>query len=193
MKNKSLIIIIAVLVAVIAVAAVAYPSLSKKAEENMKSDTTSQSEDKDSEKTSLSPDSEEYKQFEGIKFYDKDGKEVVLTDMLGKPIIINFWATWCGYCIMEMPDFEAAYKKYGDEVQFVFINPDEDIKTGESFIKGKGFDIPTYYDLDTLAAYAFSIRSYPTTAAIDAKGNIKYLRPGMITAETLEGIIKSIK
>lgn len=191
MKNKSLIIIIAALVAIVAVAAVVYPSLSEKAQQQLQADTSAE-ENTGNEKNTLSSDSEAYKKFEGIKFYDKDGKEIQLTDMLGKPILINFWATWCGYCVMEMPDFEKAYKEYGDEIQFVFINPDESINTGESFLSSEGFEIPAYYDLDHIAAYAFSVRSYPTTIAIDRNGEIKYLRPGMINADTLNSIIDSI-
>ena len=47
---------------------------------------------------------------------DIDGNEVSSLDLLGKPTIINFWATWCGYCMKEMPDFQTAYETYGDKI-----------------------------------------------------------------------------
>ena len=54
--------------------------------------------------------------------YDKDGNKVGLSDYLGKPVVLNFWASWCGPCASEMPDFEEAYKERGDKIQFLMIN-----------------------------------------------------------------------
>lgn len=184
MKNKSLIIIITALVAVIAVAAAVYPSLAEKATDSLET-TVSQNSDKTDEAV--------YPQVQDIKLFDKEGKEVKLSDFYGKPIILNFWATWCGYCIQEMPDFEEAYKEYGDEIQFLFINTDDGIEKGESFIKDKTYTFPAYYDLEYNAAITYSITGIPRTIAIDKDGNIRYNRSGMIDAETLESIIEMIK
>lgn len=129
----------------------------------------------------------------GISVYDKDGNEVKLEDLSGKPVLLNFWATWCGYCIMEMPDLEEAYKKYGNEIQFLIVNTDDGIKNGEEFIKSKGYTFPTYYDLEYKAAIAYGITSIPRTIAIDKDGNVLYNQPGMLTADSLESIIEMIR
>lgn len=129
----------------------------------------------------------------GISVFDKNGNEVKLEDLSGKPVLLNFWATWCGYCIMEMPDLEEAYKKYGDEIQFLIVNTDDGIKNGEEFIKTKGYTFPTYYDLEYKAAIAYGITSIPRTIAIDKDGNVLYNQPGMLTADSLESIIEMIK
>lgn len=182
MKNKSLIITLVILVAIIAVAAIAYPKLSEKATEG----TTAVQNDSTSEE-------KKYPEMADIKIFDSNGNEVQLSDFKGKPIIVNFWATWCGYCIQEMPDFEEAYKQHGDEVQFLIVNTDDGIEKGEEFIKDKGYTFPTYYDLDYNAAITYGITGIPRTIAIDKTGNILYNRSGMINAETLEGIIEMIK
>ena len=54
--------------------------------------------------------------------YDAGGMPVKLSDYLGKPVIVNFWASWCGPCKSEMPEFEEAFKQYGDRIQFMMIN-----------------------------------------------------------------------
>ncbi len=185
MKNKTLIITAAALIAVIAIAAFVYPELAKKANDNIESTTASAAEN--------NSDTVQYTKYSDIQIFDKNGESLKLSDFEGKPVILNFWATWCGYCIQEMPDFENAYKKYGDEIQFMIINTDDGIKAGEAFIKNKGYTFPTYYDLEYNAAVTYAITGIPRTIAIDKDGNIKYNRSGMIDAATLESIIEMIK
>ena len=181
MKNKSLIVTIFVLVAVIALAVAVYPSLAEKAVEA----TTA-------EQTSIA-DTVQYKKYTDIRIFDKNGNEVKLSDFEGRPMILNFWATWCGYCVQEMPDFEDAFKEYGDEIQFLIVNTDDGIGDGEKFIADKGYSFPTYYDLEYNAAITYGISGIPRTIAIDADGNIRYNRAGMVDAATLESIIDMIK
>ncbi len=181
MKNKSLIIIIAVLVAVIAIAAAVYPSLADKAEQTTSAEQGSAS------------DTLQYQKYKDVRIFDNTGTELLLSDFEGKPMILNFWATWCGYCIQEMPDFEAAYKEYGDEIQFLIVNTDDGIVNGEKYIKEKGYTFPSYYDLESYAVMTYGITGIPRTIAIDKDGNIRYNRAGMIDAEALQSIIDMIK
>lgn len=202
MKNKSLIIIIAVLVAVIAVAAIVYPKLSEQANENsgngISAATGSQDKNQNSNNPAISdnnagnPDIQ--LQTTDIRVFDKDGNEVCLSDFAGKPIIVNFWANWCGYCLYEMPAFEAAYKKYGDEINFLMINSNDGIEKGGKTVTKNGYTFPVYYDLDYEAHIAYKLHAgLPRTLALDAEGNLIYNRSGMINAEILEQIIRSIK
>ncbi len=122
--------------------------------------------------------------------YDAAGNEVKLSDFYGKPIIINFWTTWCPYCIEEMPYFEEAWKKYGEEINFLMVDcVDGDRETqemGESYIEKNGFTFPVYYDTTEIAAYTYQIYSLPTSVFIDSEGKILVYYPGRLTAEMLQ-------
>lgn len=121
--------------------------------------------------------------------YDADGDEVRLSDYFGKPIVLNFWASWCGPCKMEMPDFQEKFLTLGDEVQFLMVNMTagrETQESAESFIAEQGYTFPVLFDLDSSAAAAYGAYSLPTTIFIDAQGNGIARATGAIDAETLQ-------
>jgi thiol-disulfide isomerase/thioredoxin len=122
--------------------------------------------------------------------YDAQGNEIKLSDFYGKPIIINFWATWCPYCVEEMPVFEEAYRKYGDDIHFLMIDDvdgqRETQAKGERFIQEKGFTFPVYYDTEGFAGYTYQVYSLPTSVFIDSEGYIVIYYPGQLTAEMLQ-------
>ena len=122
--------------------------------------------------------------------YDLDGKEVHLSDFFGKPIVLNFWASWCGPCQMEMPDFNEKYLEIGEKVQFLIINMTdgsrETVETASAFIAEKGYSFPVYYDTDLDAATVYSVYSLPTTYFIDVEGYTVARATGAISGETLQ-------
>ena len=127
---------------------------------------------------------------------DEKGNEVKLSDFLGKPIVLNFWATWCTYCVREMPDFQAAYEKYPD-VQFVMVNVTdgyyETIDSAKQFVEEQSFTFPIFFDTESSATTAFKVTGYPQSYFIDANGNLVAHAQGMISMETLEKGISMIK
>ncbi len=126
--------------------------------------------------------------------YDAEGNPVSFSDFEGKPVVINFWATWCGYCVKEMPSFEKAAAEFGDEVVFMMINVTDGYQETEEdamkFIEESGYTFPVYYDLDLSAARAYGASSLPATAFILPNGELMHGQLGMMTEETLYGYIE---
>ena len=119
---------------------------------------------------------------------DRDGNVVRLADFVGKPVILNFWASWCGPCKSEMPDFQAAYEKYGEEIHFIMLNctvSDSKDDAG-SLIADNGYTFPVYFDTTGEASYAYGASSIPMTFFIDAEGNLVTYARGALSAELLE-------
>lgn len=125
-----------------------------------------------------------------IVVYDEDKNEVKLFDFIGKPIIINFWATWCPYCVDEMDFFEESFKEHGDDIVFMMIDTvdgtRETFEKGKAFIEKAGYTFPVYYDLDQNAVYVYQVGSLPTTILIDKEGYVLAYQPGALTREMLD-------
>ena len=123
---------------------------------------------------------------------DMDGKEVKLSDFIGRPVVINVWASWCPPCKVEMPEFEQVYLELGGEVAFLMIDlvdgQRETKEKGAEYVQSQGFTFPVYFDLGE-AATAYGVRSIPTTYFIDAGG---YLIAGAQTAIDAETLHKGI-
>lgn len=121
---------------------------------------------------------------------DKNGNEVKLSDMKGKPVVINFWATWCYFCKSEMPDFDEVYQQYGDDVVFMMINVTDGVQdtvdTAKAYMEENGYTFPAYFDTKLEATYAYGASSLPVTYFVDAEGEIVARAMGAITAEKLK-------
>ena len=113
-----------------------------------------------------------------------------LSDYFGKPLVVNFWASWCGPCKMEMPDFNAKSQELEGKVQFLMINMTdgnrETVETASAFIEEQGYTFPVFFDITSEAAYTYSAYSLPTTFFIDADGNAIAQATGAISADTLQ-------
>ena len=122
--------------------------------------------------------------------YDEDGNSHKLSDFRGKPVILNFWATWCGFCEAEMPAFEEKYRQYGDQIQFLMVNVTdgqrETVEKAAAFIAERGFTFPVYYDTELRAAFSYNTSSLPVTYFLDAEGYFVAWQQGMLTADILQ-------
>ena len=128
--------------------------------------------------------------------YTVKGTPVELADFRGKPTVLNFWASWCGPCKMEMPDLEAAYQAYGDEINFLIVNltdgTGETVESARSYIESQGYTFPVYYDTAMGGAFAYGVNAIPVTYFIDADGNIAAYYEGAMTADVLRQGISMI-
>jgi len=122
--------------------------------------------------------------------YDLAGNAHKLSDYRGKPVVLNFWASWCGPCKSEMPDFDAAYKQYGTAVQFLMVNLtdgyQETVESASGFVAESGYSFPVFYDTDVDAARVYGVNAVPMTYFLDAQGYVIAVGQGALSAVNLE-------
>ena len=103
-----------------------------------------------------------------------DGKEISLNQFRGKHVLINFWATWCGPCKIEMPSLEALYERFKDK-NFVLLAISNDMfgaNIVKPFVKAHNINFPVLLDQRLKVSNAFGVVSLPTTFMIDPQGKI---------------------
>ncbi len=121
--------------------------------------------------------------------YDLEGNAHSLSDFRGKPVILNFWATWCGFCVQEMPEFQEVFEEYGTDIHFLMVNvtdgQSETVDKASAFLAEKGYTFPVYYDTELSATYAYGVNAMPVTYFIDAEGGAVAMGEGALDKTTL--------
>lgn len=143
------------------------------------------------------PDSRQITAAPDFTITDSEGNEVKLSDFKGKAVVLNFWASWCGYCVEEMPLFEQQFKEKGESIEFIMLNAtdgrQETEEMARAFIDKSGYTFPVYYDLQQSAAYAYSISGLPVTYFINKDGNIVDTVYGRIDEDKLISKINALE
>lgn len=183
--NKKVLVLLLVLVVLIAGAAVAYNGLADQVElDNLAAGETVPAqvpEGTEAVKENLAPD---------FTVYDLEGNAHKLSDFRGKPVIVNFWASWCGPCKSEMPDFQAKFEEYGEDIQFLMVNltdgSQETVDSAQDYIDGQGYTFPVYFDTDYSGAIAYAVNAIPATYFIGADGALVAYGKSAMSADTLQ-------
>jgi peroxiredoxin len=112
-----------------------------------------------------------------FRLKDLDGNAVSLSEYRGKVVLLNFWATWCGPCRVEMPAMEALYrsmKSKGLEILAVSVDQEGTAVT-RPFQESMGLSFPILHDLDYQVGLTYGARTLPMTFAVDRNGTIRQL------------------
>ena len=118
-------------------------------------------------------------------YIDRDGGN-------GRPVVLNFWASWCGPCRMEMPAFERASLKYADRAAVLGINQAESSETIQRFAQNTGVTYPLLVDEDWVVNNMYGVSNLPTTIFVDADGVIQEVFVGTMNQAVLEDKINSL-
>jgi cytochrome c biogenesis protein CcmG/thiol:disulfide interchange protein DsbE len=108
-----------------------------------------------------------------IKRLDND-QPVSLADYKGKPIVLNFWSTWCGPCKMEHPVLDWASRTYGNRAVFLGIVFEDNEQNTKRFLKENGWSFPQLFDPKSTVAVDFGVSGVPETYFIDRNGIIHH-------------------
>lgn len=121
---------------------------------------------------------------------DIDGNTVSLSNYQGKIVVLNFFSTWCGPCIAEIPDFVEVYNQYKNKnIQFVGVSLDSDMGALKQFISENKMNYPVVVD-DGNVSNIWNIEFIPTTYILDRNGNILTSRIGQMAKADLVNLIE---
>ena len=114
-----------------------------------------------------------------------DGTSITLSELQGKPVIINFWATWCGPCVKEMPAFERLKDDFGDKIGIIAVNCGDDAGTVKDFVEENGYTFPVVLDEEYSISMLYPTNSIPYTVVVDAEGRVTHISTGALDADTM--------
>lgn len=117
-----------------------------------------------------------------------DGKIYTLEDLNGKPVVVNFWASWCGPCEDEAPELVRLYEKYSEKVEIYAVNvtTSDSVKGAIAFAEKYGFEFPVLLDIEGTVSEKYRIQSFPTTYFINGEGVIVEKVIGLLSPRDLE-------
>jgi len=114
-----------------------------------------------------------------------DGTSQVLSDFLGKTVMINFWATWCPPCRAELPLFERFADRYSEDFVILAINSGEELSDVQAFVDMYPYDLIFLLDPSNSAGTSYQVRGLPTSVFIDPEGFIQYIHIGQLDEQLL--------
>lgn len=124
---------------------------------------------------------------------DLDGQEFRLSDLRGNVVLLNFWATWCGPCAVEMPLLESDYQEYRDQGFIVLaVNDGESAALVEEFGLEHGLSFPLLLDPGRVVQRLYQVRGYPSSIFVDQQGQIRFVHIGLIQENQLASYMEEL-
>ena len=125
-------------------------------------------------------------------FYDIDGSAHSFSDYLGKPVILNLWATWCPPCRAELPYYNTAIEEYGDRITFLMISLDNDdnyVQIVNEFLAENAYSFDAFLDPQLSSLVAYGVSSIPVSIFIAPDGELLAWQVGMLNSKQLNACI----
>lgn len=120
------------------------------------------------------------------------GDYIRLSELQGKMVILNFWATWCAPCILEMPNFQNVHEQYKSELAVVAVNAGESRQVVDAFVGELDLNINILLDPGRDVEKLYYLRGYPTTFFIDSEGVVQVKHIGLLTEGQLTGYLRQV-
>lgn len=120
-----------------------------------------------------------------------DGNSLTLADLQGNPILINFWATWCGPCRIEMPDI-VRHHNADDDLIVIAVNVQEDLADITPFAEDFQMNMPIVRDVEGELRRRYDLLGMPTSIFIDRDGNVSAVWPGILTPSQIREFLAEI-
>lgn len=186
-KNIGIIVVLALVVTMLATYIKQEIERSQVIHEQSKGYEVTLDEEVGLEKGQLAPD---------FTLQNMQGEEVTLSDLRGKRVVLNFWATWCPPCEAEMPHMQKYYEQYKkeDNVEIIGVNltyANEKVERVEQFLKSYNISFPILLEQNEMVAQQYQIITIPSTYMIDTKGKIQKKIIGPLDLESLrENVIQ---
>jgi len=122
------------------------------------------------------------------------GTEVPLSEYTGQPVVLNFWATWCGPCISEIPELSEYQQQHADvKVLGVSVDKDKSLAALSAFARRHKMLYTVLHDTSGEAASEFGVSTLPTTFVLNASGEIVDYRVGVVTTKTLQKMVQKAR
>ena len=121
-----------------------------------------------------------------------EGNSVKLSDLRGKVVGINFWATWCAPCVYEMPMFQEMYEEYSPDLEILAINNQESKDVVLPFLEEMGLSYEILYDPEAEVALKFQVIGFPTTYFVDREGVIRAVHVGVMNEDQFRDYMEEL-
>jgi peroxiredoxin len=120
------------------------------------------------------------------------GEQIQLEDYRGQVVLLNFWATWCAPCRLEMPTLQSRADQFSDKLAVVAVNNAEDPAKVQSFVDELSLSFDVLFDPQAEIQQLYRVRGYPTTYLIDAEGIIRVQKIGLLTEGELDDFLQEL-
>ncbi|CAN5801103.1 redoxin domain-containing protein [soil metagenome] len=124
---------------------------------------------------------------------NEQGERFMLSEFEGRPVFLNFWATWCSFCLEEMPDMQRVQEQYGDDLVVIGVNAGDSVEDGEDFVRSVGISYLRLYDRDLEVTDGYRVQAMPTSYFIAPDGTIADFNFGfMVYDQMVEKVERAV-